>query len=103
MVGISLLFKQSSGHHNLRVWEFVLLTLTNSTAAFVQIDFFKLFSMDLGFLPRVEKKGSKYKSYRNSISDGIALVSIFKIAAEDTLISSHHNVAKEPKYSFAFV
>lgn len=43
------------------------------------------------------------KSYRNNISDGIALVSILKIAAEKALISSHHNVAKEPKYSFAFV
>lgn len=61
--------------------------------------------MDLGFLPRVtlEKKGSKYKNYRNSISDGIALVRILKIAAEDTLLSSHHDVAKEPKSSFAFV
>lgn len=37
------------------------------------------------------------------ISDGIALVSILKIAAKDSFISSHHNVAKEPKYSFAFV
>lgn len=81
------------------------LTPTNSTASFAQIDFFKLFSMDLGFLPRVtlEKKGSKYKNYRNSISDGIALVRILKIAAEDTLLSSHHDVAKEPKSSFAFV
>lgn len=69
------------------------------------MDFFKFFSRDVGFLPHfnLEKKGSKYKSCHNSISDGIALVSILKIAAEDALISSHHDVAKEPKYSFAFV
>lgn len=49
------------------------------------------------------EKKSKYKSYRNNISDGIALVSILKIATKKAFISSSHNVAKEPKYSFAFV
>ena len=51
----------------------------------------------------LEQKGSKYRSNGNSISDEIARVSILKIAVEEGLIPSHHNVAKESKYSFAFV
>lgn len=64
-VSTPLLSKRSSCHHVLRVWEF-FFNNSNRTAAFVQIDFFKSVSLEPGFLPHVtlEKKGSKYKSYR---------------------------------------